>query len=88
MAKVKEKRAVNKAEEERKLYFALMGQQDCCTTEGIYSKDELLEHYEESQWIYEDMLRRAVETSDQYEIRSLRRALQEIKEAKRSLLAS
>lgn len=84
---MKNERQINKAEEVRKLYFAMMGE-ECCPVEENLSRQQLLEHYDESLWIYQDMLKRAIETSDRDEIKSLRRSVQEIKEAKRSLLAS
>ena len=86
---MKNERRINKAEEARKLYFAMMGEEECCPgVDEHLSRQQLLEHYDESLWIYQDMLKRAIETSDRDEIKSLRRSVQEIKEAKRSLLAS
>lgn len=81
-------RSVNKVKENRHLYFAMMGGECCPQQEVVLKKEELLEHYDESLWIYQDMLQRAIENSDREEIKSLRRSVQEIKEAKRSLLAS
>jgi len=79
---------VNKAKKSREMYFAMMGQECCPQQETDFSKEELLEHYDESLWIYQDMLRRAIQTSDHEEIKSLRQSVQEIKIAKRELLAS
>lgn len=77
------------AADERAFYNAMFGENRCLEQGSNADMDrrELLEHYDESLWIYQDMLRNAIRINDHNDVCHLKRNIQEIKEAKRRLLA-